>query len=62
MEYLIILRGSAGSGKHTIGKSLVEKLEGKSQACMQMACSYPYLFYSSSYNVKQHWMARSEAI
>lgn len=32
MGYLIILRGPAGSGKDTIGKSLVEKLGGRSQA------------------------------
>ena len=32
MGYLIILRGPADSGKNTIGKILVEKLGGKSQA------------------------------
>jgi hypothetical protein len=32
MGYLIILRRPAGSGKDTIGKSLVEKLGGDSQA------------------------------
>jgi shikimate kinase len=32
LRYLIILRGPAGSGKDTIGKSLVEKLGGNNQA------------------------------
>jgi deoxyadenosine/deoxycytidine kinase len=32
--YLVILRGPAGSGKDTIGKRLVEKLGGNTQACM----------------------------